>query len=363
MFNKRIIATISLGYGDSNSLATDARAVVRLDATTDEYAIIMRVQKDMTVDQVALRVDTLSGAPTYQVSIQGVDAATGDPDGTIKGGASPASANWAPIATGLQWITLDNSVALTAEEIISVVVEDGTSGTNPDASNYIELGAMDTQITHNTMPYIAVSTDTGSTWTPTAQDVPSLGLRNSGTTNDVQGNPVELFHVVLPDNYATASGYISASKFKIPASLCKRVKIGGIYLKNCFFSGDVQLGVFDSSGNNVAVGSLDKDIASSNSGDLNIQFATPVWLSAETQYYAGVKLTSAGLASIYIHDMVTADNTSAVKGYPDMGVVSSQWNTSAWTDNVGQVPTEVSLLITEWDKSSDGIQKIGGVKA
>lgn len=351
MLNKNIIGTISLGYGDSNSLATDARAVVRLDSASDEYAIVFRAQKDMTVNQVGLVVDNLVGSPTYLVSIQGVSASTGDPDGTIKGGGSPASSNWSPSATGLQWVTLDNSYNVSAEEVISIVVEDGTSGTNPDASNYVDMGSMDLQITKNTMPFQAISLDTGSTWSPIGQDLPAIALRNSSETNNVQGNPVETWHKVLPDNYGFASGHISACKFKIPTSRGRRFKAAGIFIKNAFFTGDISVGIYDSSGSEVVSGAQDKDISASSSGDLIIHFSTPVWIYTETQYYAGIKLTSAGLCSIYVHDMVTDDNTSACKGYPDFGVVSSLWNGSAWVDNVGQVPTEVTILLSEQDRN------------
>jgi hypothetical protein len=357
MFNKDIISKITLGFGNSNQLGTNARATQRLDATSDEYAIAFRVQKAMTVDQLAITVDAVTGSPTYQVSIQGVNAANGDPDGTIKGGGSPASTQWAPTATGLQWITLDNSHTVSSGDSICIVIEDGTSGTNPDGSNYIDMGAMSVQIARATIPYEMTSTDTGATWTPVVQTLPAIAFRNSGTTNDVQGYPVELFNVLAPTLYATASGEISAAKFKLPASFGKRVKVGGVYLKQAYFTGDHEVGIWDASGTLVGSSSFDKDIASGSSGDITSNFAS-VWIDTNTTYYAGIKLTSAGAASIYTHDCVTADNTSAVQGYPDGGVVSSQFKASTWSDNTGEVPTEVALLVTEWDRTTDGLQSI-----
>lgn len=90
------------------------------------------------ITHCGFRYGTRTGTPpSYLISIQGVDA-SGNPDGTIKGGGTPASKIFTPPASTAwnstwQWIALDNSYTPSRGEGLSLVIS-YSSGTI-DASN------------------------------------------------------------------------------------------------------------------------------------------------------------------------------------------------------------------------------------
>lgn len=86
--------------------------------------------------------------PTYKVSIQGVNTAgtaTAFPDGTIKGGGSPASKTVNPSSLGwgansFNWVALDNSYTPSYGELLSYVIIYDSGTVN--ASNYLRVGEL-----------------------------------------------------------------------------------------------------------------------------------------------------------------------------------------------------------------------------
>lgn len=92
----------------------------------------------------------VSAPPAYRFSLQGISA-RGTPDGTVKGGASPASITLTPSA-GFFQATFTNPYIPTAGELLSVACEyaSGTVG----AGNRISLTARGVQLgTNATLPY------------------------------------------------------------------------------------------------------------------------------------------------------------------------------------------------------------------
>jgi hypothetical protein len=113
-----------------------------LDGTTDAWECIFAAATTDAITHVGFRVSAEAGtATTWKASIQGVtttDSGTtgGVPDGTIKGGGSPASVtfdNTAVTASTFNWLALDNSYtpAYRGEPLALVVTYD--SGTGPSA--------------------------------------------------------------------------------------------------------------------------------------------------------------------------------------------------------------------------------------
>lgn len=104
-----------------------------LDGTTDALEFIVQAPEAATITHLGFRYGLRAlTPPTYRVSIQGVGT-TGNPDGTIKGGGSPASATFTPPAStawdGLwQWIALTNSYTCARGEFMALVI-DYSSGT------------------------------------------------------------------------------------------------------------------------------------------------------------------------------------------------------------------------------------------
>jgi hypothetical protein len=110
-----------------------------LDATNDAIEWIVQAQVADTITHVGFRYGVRTGTPpTYRISIQGVGT-DGNPDGTIKGGGSPASATFTPPASTAwnstwQWVALSNSYVVSRGEKLAIVI-DYSSGTI-DVSNF-----------------------------------------------------------------------------------------------------------------------------------------------------------------------------------------------------------------------------------
>lgn len=93
------------------------------------------------ITHIGLRHTSTTGtSPTYKASIQGVGT-TGNPDGTIKGGGSPASKTFSPSSLGwgaatFQWLALDNAYTPTRGEEIAIYVtyDSGTVGAGNTSS-------------------------------------------------------------------------------------------------------------------------------------------------------------------------------------------------------------------------------------
>lgn len=116
-----------------------------LDQTTDQLEWIFYAREATTITRVGFRYGSRNlTPPTYIISLQGVDLTTGFPDGTIKGGGSPASLTFTPPADtsidGLwQWKTLANPYTCAAGELLAIVLgySSGTvNGTNFSSISY-----------------------------------------------------------------------------------------------------------------------------------------------------------------------------------------------------------------------------------
>ncbi len=110
-----------------------------LDAATDQAEYIFQAADAITITRLGYRLTTLTGAsPTFKISLQGVDA-SGNPDGTIKGGGSPASKNFTVSGSNSwNWLTLDNSYTCARGEFLAIVIS-YVSGTI-DGSNNVSFG-------------------------------------------------------------------------------------------------------------------------------------------------------------------------------------------------------------------------------
>lgn len=135
---------INPGFGIN---ATQTFTQHPLDATTDQAEWIFYAERAGTITQLGFRYGVRTGTPpTYKIGLQGVDASTGFPDGTIKGGGSPASVTFTPPADATwdgTWrkLTLDNSYTNTQGEGLAIVIA-YSSGT-VDGSNFSSVTIVD----------------------------------------------------------------------------------------------------------------------------------------------------------------------------------------------------------------------------
>src|SRR5262245_6559267 len=100
-----------------------------LNQSTDTMEFIWdSYDNGLVISRLGFRYGTRTGTPpTYRISLQGVDG-SGLPDGTIKGGGSPASATFTPPAdtswnSTWQWINLSNTytTANRGEKLATVI--------------------------------------------------------------------------------------------------------------------------------------------------------------------------------------------------------------------------------------------------
>lgn len=110
-----------------------------LNQSTDALEVAFGSHTNEAITHLYTRLASITGTtPTYRISLQGQDS-SGNPDGTIKGGGTPASATFSPSGLGWSgnsghWVALDNSYTPSRGEKLCHVI-DYSSGTI-DGSNF-----------------------------------------------------------------------------------------------------------------------------------------------------------------------------------------------------------------------------------
>ena len=160
-----------------------------LNQTTDAIEWIFNVSGAITITKLGFRYGLRTGTPpTFKISLQGVGV-TGNPDGTIKGGGSPASATFTPPADTTwdgtwQWITLANPYTTTRGEFLAIVIAQSSGTIN--ASNNSSFTTNNNNTPTQNFPY-AIRNDAG---TRTRQNtMPVYGYSSSSLAygNVIQG--------------------------------------------------------------------------------------------------------------------------------------------------------------------------------
>lgn len=356
MYGKDTLAALWIGGNSAAHTHNTATVEFRIDATNDKYSTICRAPKAMSVDDVAVNLVNTTGAPLLNISIQGVDA-SGLPDGT-----KAQNADFTP-ADGINWITLGGSVSTTKNAAYAIVIEDASSGQDPDGSNYTDFVMHNFEQLTNSIPYAVVDA-AGAGWNKAthSNQGPIWGMRNSGTTDDVMGNPVETH--LTADLAIVGANDVIGQKFVFPPSFGRRVKVHGCHIA-AYADTDYRIGIWDSSATPASVvvtGTLDKDFTETTNNTDGLNFWDGVWLNTGETYYLGLELLAGGAIILYADDYVTDDSLSACGGHPNNNV----WlNTGAsWVSQAGYIATAAALLVSGWDPRKIGVQEINsGVSA
>lgn len=333
-------------------LGTSGLGTRSINASNVKVGFVMRIETSDSFTHSYLRYGTISAVPPeLKVSLQGVNA-SGFPDGTVKGGGSPASRTWTPGGsddnTGV-WHPLDNSWAGTPGDLVSVVVEysSGTVG----ASNLVAFARSVATSFHNqgdnSFPYYVE--DTGAGWAK-GGTVPPLcfGLR---TASNRYGLP--LLSVASQSNVTTA-GHRFCLKYNMPSS--GAIATYTVPKFSCVVTwpssgSDITFGVWNAAGTALQSFTPDRDTNSGNGTSLyNAFFASPATLSAGTDYYFGVQAN--GVATGFPYQVVSeADDRLAF----ELGTAAcgATWNGSAWTDQSTWLPA-IELHLGEITVASSG---------
>lgn len=213
----------------SPSSSSAAFETFALDGTGDRVAWTFMPPEDHIITALAVPVGSRTGTPpTYRVSLQGVDLTTGNPDGTVLGGGSPASATFTPPADTtwngtVQWITLSNSYTVARGTMYAIVI-DYSSGTC-DASNCTTINNGHQNVGPRYGNVIAQQYN-GATWSK--RDIaPVYGYR---TSTDSYGNPVANFFTSTfsLDTTSGNGGDERGMKFNLPGGWGDTFKIRGV---------------------------------------------------------------------------------------------------------------------------------------
>lgn len=166
------------------SFLSSGFSLFTMDESADQLEFIFQVRDAATVTRLGFRYGARTGTPpSYKISLQGMDG-TGRADGTIKGGGSPASKVFTPPADTSwdgtwQWVTLDNSFAVTRGLFLSVVVkyDSGTINSSNCSSYTTSLAASRDD---GGLPYSVTFNNTGAVTTRVAA-YPIWGYASAGT--------------------------------------------------------------------------------------------------------------------------------------------------------------------------------------
>lgn len=310
-----------------------------LDATTDALEFICQAKEGAAITRIGVRLGVITGTtPTYRVSIQGVDA-SGNPDGTIKGGASPASATFSPSALGWtngswHWVTLDNAYTVARGEWIALVI-DYSSGTVDGANNasFTSLLQSTVQWGH---PY-PIQNNAGAR---AKQDkVPVYGYGSSGTA---YGNPMETFNTHSVSSISTPDEI--GCRFTLPAGWGATFKVLGARLFHDMPSGntaDLKLYSGTTALQSVAI---DADHQSSG-GWHDIYFDEPTLSTLDfgTEYILAFAPSSVGSFSIYSMEVDAAADMAAWPG-GDSFLFASRTDSGAWSNDALRRPLILPIL-------------------
>lgn len=303
-----------------------------LDASTDKQGWNFHADDAITITRLGVRLNAaITGtSPTYRISLQGQDA-SGNPDGTIKGGGSPASATFNPTSLGWtagswHWITLDNSYACSAGEALSVVV-DYSSGTI-NASNFIVLTASISTLLSFTYP--TPRQDTAGSWAKvTSHGPPCFGY---GSATRAYGWPMETLTTTNWDSANDPDEY--AVRFIVPTSECSTYKIQSVQWHGNVAAGIVVTAKLYSGTTELASGTLDGDACGSSPANdtARLWFTTFPELTAGNVYRIGLTNSDAATETRAFRVSVAVnDDLQAYPGGDDV-FMSTRVDAGAWTD-------------------------------
>lgn len=337
-------------FGGAGGLGLTTPTLFALDANNDGAGWVYAPRTTDPITHLGFRYGARTGTPpTYIIGIEGVDPATGFPDGTYKGGGTPASATFTPPAdatwNGLwQWIELDNAYTPNRGQPLLCTTLRYSSGT-VDASN---LGTFTTRFigssgaSAHVLPYSL--TLTAGTWAKPGASHACFGYR---TASGRFGN---FFQGDYATNITTA-GHRQAMHFTLPSGHGDTFKIlGATFPMTVPASGNTfKFGLWNAAGTAIQEATYDSDeveVIAQRTVNLIFDEASLTALSYGTKYYLGIENVS-GTIGLKGYVLSSADDRSM---FP-LGMIRglSTWNGATWTDDDTMMPLTEPILadITE----------------
>lgn len=199
-------------------------ALFTLNASTDKLEFIFQHHGDAaTITHIGFRCAGTNGTPpTYKIGFQGV--VDGVPDGTYLGGASPASATFTPPNdfswdNTVQYIALDNSYAISNNELVAIVIDHSTGTIDTVNNMQVTYTVNNLEGPRLGFPY-AITNDAGSR--TRIGTTPHYGYKSASRSYGM------LCHSPVSGTMTTGQEF--ALRFTVPADWCSTYKVAGVRL-------------------------------------------------------------------------------------------------------------------------------------
>lgn len=334
-----------------------------MNASGMKYATIFQAQDTNAITHLGFYANLRQGTPpTYRVSLQGVDASTGYPDGTVKGGGSPASGTFTPPASSawdstFQWVALSNSYTPSRGEVLSLVIDYSSGTINGSNFTYFSDYINTTNFAFHAFPYTA--NHNGTSWSMTSrQNTPIYGVRTASTRYGF------VFHGALYNTTSVStSGYRQALKFNIPTGWCNTFKVKGLRWngKIAAATGKNPIAGLWTSSTTLQDVTLDSDV---NYAPTSVNYvheyyfdeSTLSTLTSGTDYYLGLQVADASSGDILLQAMKLSEANDSLCYPLGTNACFSSYNGSTWTDDATLRPClEVILGDITGGGSSGGL--------
>lgn len=304
-----------------------------LNESADAVEVVFMADEAATITKLGFRYGSRTGTPpTFKISLQGVTGA-GVPDGTIKGGGSPASKTFTPPAdttwnSAWQWITLDNSYTCTRGELLALVIK-YDSGTIDGSNNSSFTELINGGTVANALPYMIQNNNGTRTLRPL---LPVFGYASA---SKVFGCPSET-HVAQAIFGSSGTPDEIGTKFTVPGS--GTFTVGAVE----FFAamnpgGTADVTLYDTDGTTVLQRvTIDTDASSSSSFARWVVPFDETTLSALTlgSTYT-LSIAPSGTITVYGLEVDAAADWDAWPGGQDW-VYRTRTDAGAWTDNTAR---------------------------
>lgn len=322
-----------------------------LDATNDGIAWVFVSETSDPITRLWFRYGARTGTPpTFRISLQALDA-SGNPDGTVLGGGSPASVTFTPPAdtswdgTG-RWITLDNAYTPTRGQLLASVIE-WSSGTI-DASNSSSFSRTITGSMNVSVGLPNAVTEVAGVWGK-HNFAPGFAY---GTATQKFGRPIIGVYTAT----SSVVGNRRTMAFTMPSGIMSTYQLSGVVFTGRLGSAGttVKIAVWDTSGAVIAeTATIDCDASGSITNAVNTFafFNSLVTLTAGTKYYIGAEILTSGSTGVLGLNLSEASDRQC---YP-MGEqrLLATWNGSAWTETDTVLPL-VELIFEDITVPSGG---------
>ena len=336
-----------------NFLATNTPSTLTLNDTARKVAIVQQSPTADAITHIGFHHKlTVGTSPTYRVSVQGIDS-SGNPDGTVKGGGSPASATFNSSSLGYaadsyQWVALDNSYTPSRGEQFALVV-DYSSGT-VDGSNYSQIGYY---ISYDEI-HQPLALDYQATWTKRA-GTPVLAFRTSTAVFGFPFSSTRTFSI----SGSTETGL----RFTLPTWI-SGCKVAGIKILSSVPSGQTYgLKLYDggdASDTTVlqSATGIDGDVSVSGNRNRHILFqdTSLTTLYGGSTYRITITPGASGTSTIYAFDATDASLEFSAFPFGNNVCITSR-SGGNWTDTTTSRPW-AALLLEDVTVASAG----GGVR-